>query len=125
MTDTTSIVVKIDPGDDANAQELEDHTVQLLSDLRRLDADVDRIPKREVPKLAKGMGAEAGLLLVKLGPGAIGALAGALQAWLGRGTTRKITVRIDGNDICFDHPTAEQREKLVEAFLAAAATGDA
>jgi hypothetical protein len=121
VTEPAAIIVTVDPGPDADAEETERLTVQLRNELLQLEVDrVDRVSEGDAPDGTRAIELIAvASLLVKFGPGVIGAVAGTLQAWLARGDGRKITVQIADKQITLEQPSDEERRKLVDAFLAA------
>jgi hypothetical protein len=125
MPEPTSVVITVDLGPGTDDEEAERLATQLRSELLQLDVDgVERVSEGEAPEGAKAIELIAlGSLLVKFGPEVIDAVAGTLQAWLGRGQNRKITVQIGDTEISVDGASDEERRKLVDAFLAASSSG--
>jgi hypothetical protein len=121
MADPNSFVVTVDLGPDADAEETERQTTQLRNELLQLDVDdVEHVSGGEAPEGTRAVELIAlGSLLVKFGPDVINAVAGALQAWLGRASSRSITVQIGDRQIKLDGASDEERRKLVDSFLAA------
>jgi hypothetical protein len=126
MPEPTSVVITVDPGPGTDDEDAERLATQLRGELLQLDVDgVERVSDGEAPEGAKAIELIAlGSLLVKFGPEVIGAVAGTLQAWLGRGQNRKITVQIGDREISLDGASDEERRKLVDAFLAASSSGE-
>jgi hypothetical protein len=121
MTDASAIVITIDPGPGLDPEETERQATELRNELLRLDVDeVEHVSAGEAPEGTRAIELIAlGSLLVKFGPDVINAVAGTLQAWLGRESRRKITVHLGDKEITLDNASDEERRKLIDAFVGA------
>jgi hypothetical protein len=108
--------------EDADAEELERLTSQLRGQLEELDVEaVEPIPGGPAPDGSKALDwAALGGLLVQLGPGAITAVVSTIQAWVSRDSKRSVTIKSGDRELVLTAATADQQERLVEAFLATA-----
>ena len=106
--------------DDADDAALDQLARQLRGQLLDLDVDaVEALPSEEAPDDSKALDlVVVGGLLVKFGPGVAAAVANAVRAWVNRGGHRSVTMKIGDHEITLQAATAEQQEKLVEAWLA-------
>jgi hypothetical protein len=109
--------VHVDDADDAALDQL---ARQLRGQLLDLDVDaVDALPSEEAPDDSKALDLVViGGLLVKFGPGVAAAVVNAVRAWVNRDGHRSVTMKIGDHEITLQAATAEQQEKLVEAWLA-------
>jgi hypothetical protein len=121
MTESSAIVVTIDPGLDLDSDETERLVTELRTELLQLDVDaVQHLSGGEAPEGTRSIELIAlGSLLVKLGPGVITAVAGTLQAWLARDSHRKLTIQLGDKEITLDNASDEERRKLIDAFIGA------
>ena len=106
--------------DDADDAALDQLARQLRGQLLDLDVDaVDALPSEEAPDGSKALDLVViGGLLVKFGPGVAAAVVNAVRAWVNRDGHRSVTMKIGDHEITLQAATAEQQEKLVEAWLA-------
>lgn len=119
MGSEETLELRLEVGD-ADAEELERLTRQLRGQLEELDVDaVESIPGGPAPDGTKALDWVAlGGLLVQLGPAALSAVVGTVQAWVARDAHRSVTIRSGERELVLTAATAEQQERLVEAFLA-------
>lgn len=106
--------------DDADDAALDQLARQLRGQLLDLDVDaVEALPSEEAPDDSKALDlVVVGGLLVKFGPGVAAAVVNAVRAWVNRDGHRSVTMKIGDHEITLQAATAEQQEKLVEAWLA-------
>ena len=106
--------------DDADDAALDQLTRQLGGQLLDLDVDaVEALPSGEEVDDSKALDlVVVGGLLVRFGPGVAAAVVNAVRAWVGRDGKRSVTMKIGDHEITLQAATAEQQEKLVEAWLA-------
>jgi hypothetical protein len=74
-------------------------------------------PETQAPEGAKGAAIEWAQVVVGLA-GSFGPLVAALRGWIGRNPDAAITLEIDGDKITLDKASPDDRQRLVEAFLA-------
>jgi hypothetical protein len=105
---------------DSDAEELDRLMRQLRSQLAELDVDaVEPISGGPAPEGTKALDwVIVGGLLVRAGPAALSAVARTVQAWVARDARRSVTLRRGDRELVLAAATAEQQERLVEAFLA-------
>jgi hypothetical protein len=120
MTEEPSLEIHLDVSD-SDAEELDRLTRQLRSQLAELDVDaVEPISGGPAPEGTKALDwVIVGGLLVRAGPAALSAVARTVQAWVARDARRSVTLRRGDRELVLAAATAEQQERLVEAFLAA------
>jgi hypothetical protein len=106
--------------DDADDAALDQLARQLRGRLLDLDVDaVEALPSGEEADDSKALDlVVVGGLLVRFGPGVAAAVVNAVRAWVGRDGKRSVTMKIGEHEITLQAATAEQQEKLVEAWLA-------
>jgi hypothetical protein len=117
--ETLLIKIEGEPGDDL--EEIEQQQIQLRAELLELDVDsVETVAGDEAPEGTKAVDlAAVGALLVNLGPAALAAVTGALQAWVNRTGNRTITMKMgDGEEFTFTGGSDEDYRRLVDAWLA-------
>ena len=96
---------------------------RLQTALLALDvAAVEPSPTGTVPEGAKGTSGIAGALAVKLGASGVTAVVTRVREWVSR-NGRSVEITLDGDTIKLTGATAEQQNKLVEAWLARHAAG--
>ena len=117
----TQLRLTIDAGPDADERELEALTLQLKDELIDLDVEsVDLARAGEIPERAKvGDPVTWGDLILQLvaAGGVLTTLIGALQAWLTRHERRSVTVEIDGDKLELTGASAEQQQRLIDAWI--------
>jgi hypothetical protein len=106
--------------DDADDAALDQLARQLRGQLLDLDVDaVEALPSGEAADDSKALDlVVVGGLLVRFGPGIASAVVNAVRAWVDRDGKRSVTMKIGEHEITLQAATAEQQEKLVEAWLA-------
>ena len=122
MTDGESqLVLNIDPGSDADAEELAELTRQLREDLLQLDVEaVDLVSGGKAPAGTKAVDpVTAGTLLLTLAAsgGVLTTLINALQSWLTRHERRGVTLEIGGDKLEVTGISSEEQQRLIEAWL--------
>ena len=115
------ISLRISGHDDADPSELAREVLNLRSELLALDIDsVDAPAAGPAPPGSKGSVAEvAGTLLLTMQQSVplISALVGALHDWISRDAARSVKIELDGQSIDVAGITADQQERLIQAFL--------
>jgi hypothetical protein len=117
-----SLELQLDASD-GDAEELERLTRQLRGQLEELDVDaVEPISGgRHAPEGTKAVDwVVIGGLVVRYGPAGVSAVVRSVQAWVSRDARRSVTIREGDRELVLDAATADQQERLVEAFLAGA-----
>ena len=102
---------------DSDDEERADLAWRLREELRANGVDDVSHPETRPPPGAKGAALEWAQLVISLG-GTLPSLVMAVQGWFGRHPTAAITLEIDGDKLVLDHATADERQRLVETFLA-------
>jgi hypothetical protein len=105
---------------EGDAEELERLTRQLRGQLEELDVQaVEPIAGGPAPEGTKAVDwILVGGLLVRLGPAALSGVVRIVHEWVARDARRSVTIRAGDRELTLKAATAEQQEKLVEAFLA-------
>lgn len=113
--------LRIELGEDADAEEAERLTRQLRSELDGIGVDV-AIPRpdRQAPAGAKGGAIDWGTLLVALtaSGGAFTLVIATVRDWLARSRSAQgISMTIDGDTISLDRASPREREELLRAWV--------
>jgi hypothetical protein len=113
--------VDLDLGPQADAEEVDRAVGDLLRELLELDVEAaERVPGRAPPEGTRGVEVAAlGSLVVTLGRGALGAVAGVLQEWLSRRTGRTVKLTLGADSIEISGGSDAYQRRLIETFLAA------
>ena len=124
MADLGRVTLEVQQVSDGDIDQLVELTGLLRAELLELDVDsVEPVEERSGPNQAKGLAVMAGLLAVQLGSvERLRALLGAVFAWAAR-THREVEVTYGGDVLKVSGVTAEQQEKIVDAWLARHAPG--
>ena len=113
--------VRIDVGvePDADAADLDEATLQLRRELLELDVqDVERPAEGSPPPGARAVEAALlGTLVVTATQELVGAVVRAVAGWLARRPNRSVKLEIAGDSIEVTDPSAEDQQRLIEAFL--------
>ncbi len=111
----------LNPGREADGEELERLTRQLRSELLELDVEAVEIPRGgKAPRKAKaGDAITWGSLLLTLAAsgGVLTTLIQVLQSWLTRHEQRSLTLEIDGDRLEITGVSSKEQRRLVEAWL--------
>jgi hypothetical protein len=90
----------------------------LRAELLDLDVQgVDQLSGEAVPPGAKGMGAIAGWLAVKLGPAALRAVLAKVADWVTR-NDRVVEISYGDDKLKLGRATRQQQEKIIDGWLA-------
>ena len=118
--DPVRLEVELIPSASLDKRVVEQQTVDLARELRGVrGVEVDRV-RTEAPADAKALDLAAiGSLLVSLGGagGAITALIGVLQGWMGREAGRTIRLRIGDRELELTGASRDEEQKLIDAFI--------
>jgi len=114
---TESLALQVVPTDDDDAEDVHDLSVRLRATLLDLDvASVDPVPEVG-PDGAKGLGTVLGALMVGLGAAErIARVLRTIGAWV-RHTGRTVEIRADGDVLKLTNVSAEQQNRLIDAWL--------
>ena len=105
-----------EPDEDALA--LDEATRQLRLELLELDVeDVTRPTASPPPGARAAEVALLGTLVVTVGQELVGSVVRAIASWLGRRSNRTIRLELAGDSIELSDPSAEDQQRLIEAFL--------
>lgn len=116
--DSGRLLLQVRPGPDDDAGELAELSGALRVELLDLDVSaVDPLPDEDVPAGAKGLGAVAGWLVVKLGPEALRAVLAKAADWVTR-NDRVVEVSYGDDTLKLNRATREQQEKIIDGWLA-------
>jgi hypothetical protein len=113
------VLLSVDAGPGAEAAEREALAVRLRDELAEHELDAD-VPAVDAPAGAKGLGADAGSLLLALAAsgGVLTTLVGLVQAWLLRNAGSTVVVEVDGDRVELTGATDEERRRALEVWLA-------
>ncbi len=119
-TDVVRVEIEVGVEPDANADELDEATLQLRGELLELDVDdVQRTAAGAPPPGARAVEAALlGTLVVTAAKDLVGEVVRAVADWLGRRRNRSVKLQIDGDSIEVTDPSADDQRQLIEAFLA-------
>ena len=119
MADRYGLVLQVEAGPDDDEDELIGITSRLREELLELDvAGVEPVTETTAPDNAKGLATLAGWLVVNFGTlGGLRMIFGALRNWAAR-TSRQVEVTLDGEVLKVSGVSAEQQEKIIDAWLA-------
>ncbi|WP_329181824.1 hypothetical protein [Streptomyces sp. NBC_01477] len=105
---------------DVDQAELDALTAQLRRRLLELDVDDVRLDRsgETAPEGAKsGEVITVGALAVSLAPVLLRPVLRLVETWMQNRPVRSVTVDVDGRTIELGHASAEQQQRLVDAFL--------
>jgi hypothetical protein len=117
--DIQHATIAIEAAPNSDERELDELTMRLRQRLLELDVQrVDRVRSDDVPEGAKPVDAIIiGALGITLGPQAVKAVVGLVQAWLRSRPVRRIKITIGKDSIDLTDPTTPERQELVQAFI--------
>jgi hypothetical protein len=116
----TQLIVRVDAGPGAEAEELADLALGLRADLDEVDEASVRLAREGAPPPgAKGGDVvEWGTLVVSLvSSGALTALVNTLNAWISR-QRGDVTVRIGDDELVLSGASSADRRRLIDDWLA-------
>lgn len=118
------LVVRMLPTTDSDAEEMADLTDTLKAELLNLDSgSVAPFTEDAAPEGAKGLAGMAGSLLAWFDtPEGLRAVLAVIRGFTSR-TGRAVEVNIDGNVLKLSAATAQQQEKIIDAWLAQNVSG--
>ena len=115
------VLLNLDAGSEADAEEKEKITRQLREELLGLDVDaVDFVKAGETPAKAKsGDLVTWGTLLLRLAAsgGVLTTLIGAVQSWLTRNNQRSITLDVNGNKLEIKGISSDEQTRLANEWI--------
>jgi hypothetical protein len=115
------LTVDINPGPEADAEELAELTRQLRTELRQLDVEsVDLAHTQDIPVGAKpGDAIVWGTLLVTLATssGMLKTLVDMVQSWLAYRKGRSVTLEIDGDKLEVQGISSREQRRLIDEWL--------
>ena len=118
--DTREALLRLEPGDEADAEEFDRLARRLRAELGELDVDLRAVPG-EAPPGAKAVDpVTMGSLMVAFSAagGVFPGLVETLREWLGRQAGKhKITMTIDGDTVELERATSAERQQLIDAFV--------
>ena len=144
VDESLKLRIDLDVGADADAAEVEEATLQLRDELLELDVeDVERLSGGRPPADTRALEAVLlGALVVTATQELVRPVVRAVADWLARRSKRRsgqvladsaggsdlvadrsIQVEVDGDVIVITDPSAEDQQRLMEAFIARHASG--
>ena len=106
---------------DADAEKLEQLTVQLKEELSNLHVNDVNIPRNvNVPEGAKAAGALSwGTLLVTLAAsgGIITTLINVIQTWLSRNERRSVSIELDGDKLELSGISDDDQQQIIDLWI--------
>ena len=122
--DKVNLYIAID-ADDADEEERERLTRQLMKDLDELEeASVELAKGDKLPKGAMGEPLTTGLILLSLAAGTITGLIPILASWLSRDERRSASLQIGEKKLELTGITKEEQAKVIEWFRTEAGLED-
>lgn len=114
----TRLLLSIEPGEDAEPQELEELSQRLRRDLLELEVDaVDLVREGSAPASAKGDPLTLGSLVVTLAPVALTGLMNLLQSWLARHKDATVTVKSPRGEIVVTGIPSKEQQQMIDAWV--------
>ena len=113
----TEVLVHVVGYPDSDQEERADLASRLRDEIRDHGIDDVSHPGAEPPPGSKGGALEWAQLVVTLA-GTVPSLVMAMQGWLGRHPNAAVTLEIDGDRLTLDEASADERQRLLETFLA-------
>ena len=113
----TEVLVHVVGYPDSDMEERADLASRLREEIRDHGIDDVSHPAAEPPPGSKGGALEWAQLVVTMA-GTVPSLAMAVQGWLGRHPNAAVTLEIDGDRLTLDEASADERQRLLETFLA-------
>jgi hypothetical protein len=118
---TPCLVLRISVAVDADPDEVDRSSQQLLAELSELDLDGTKlIGPRETPQASEGFDATLGVVVISLSSaGVISAVIEIVWEWLRRRDDdgRSVTLTMGGDTLALRGASDEAQEKLSEAFV--------
>ncbi|MDH2388189.1 hypothetical protein QCN29_05170 [Streptomyces sp. HNM0663] len=110
--------MRVVPGVDEDAAELDALARQLRAELLELDVDgVERLTAEDLPALAKGVGTTMGALVVRLGiTQGLRAVVNAVKRWAAR-SEKSVEITFGEDSLKVTGISSEQQERLIEIWL--------
>ncbi|MFI8099789.1 hypothetical protein [Streptomyces sp. NPDC086023] len=122
MTTTQSIEVLVDAGEDADARGQEEARAEVQALLEELGVDEVAPRAAEAAPGSKSEGlASLTELAVTVGPTLFPALLTAFEGWVQWAASRRVWVKIGGNEYAASGLTRAQRQQLLDHFIAQSA----
>jgi hypothetical protein len=109
--------LEIEPESGADERELEALTLELERELSDLDVTAVEPAMATAPEGARGDAVALGALLIELGPGALSAIVGVVQAFLGRSSARSVRLKIDGDELELTGLSAEDQRRVIDSWI--------
>ena len=113
----TEIRVEIAGYADSDAEERAELARRLESELSELDVEEILHPADQAPPGAKGDALQWAQLAVTFA-GSLPALIGVIRGFVGRHSGAAVSVEIDGDRLSLGEPTPDERQALVDAWIA-------
>ncbi len=113
----TEIRLQVAGYPDSDAEERADLTSRLREEIEEHGIDDVVHPAVESPAGSKGAALDLAQLVVSFA-GTLPPLIMAIQGWLGRHPRAAVTLEIDGDKLILDEASPEDRQRLLEVFLA-------
>ncbi|WP_410572456.1 effector-associated constant component EACC1 [Amycolatopsis sp. cmx-4-61] len=119
-SDTRSALLRLEPEDEADAEELDLLARRLRAELGELDVDLVAVPGELPPGAKAADPVTIGSLVVAFSAagGVFPGLVETLRDWLGRQAGKhKIKVTVDGDTVELERATPAERQQLIDAFV--------
>jgi hypothetical protein len=113
----TQVRVQVAGYPDSDAEERADLAWRLREEIQEHGIDDVSHPSVESPAGSKGVGLDLAQLVVAFS-GTLPPLIMAIQGWLGRHPRAAVTLEIDGDTLILAEASPEDRQRLMEVFLA-------
>ncbi|MBL1065913.1 hypothetical protein [Streptomyces sp. 7-21] len=119
MGDVASVVVRVLGDEHSDDEERAELAQALRAELLQLEVEsVDPLRAADGPAGAKGLGAVAGSLLVRLGvTTGLRALVAAVRRWAARDAARSVEIQFGDDVLKVTGISEERQEELIEVWL--------
>jgi hypothetical protein len=117
---TPRLLLTITAAADADPEDVDRPSRQVLADLRELDLDWTRlVESTETPERSKGVDTSLGAVLISLSSaGVLSAVIDAVREWLRRHKDgSSVTLTIGGDTLALGSASDEAQEELVDLFV--------
>jgi hypothetical protein len=114
----TELVVSLDAGSGADAQDLAELSQRLREDLREIGVEsVESVRGSEAPRGSKGDAVTLAALAVTLAPAALKGLITLLQSWLTRHERTRLTLQRGDKKITVSGALSKEQQQVIADWL--------
>jgi hypothetical protein len=126
VTTPIEVIVSVDAGEDADAEDVASLSTRLRDALRETDAQSVELPRRgDAPAGAKGEALQWGTLVVTvLSSGALTGVVEATREWIGRQKHGSVRIKVGDDELELSSAAPEEQRLVVEEWLRARSARD-